>query len=292
MTTVYKKGDKAPYIASIQRALNEIMKLNLLKDGDFGAKTENALKSWQQAHNFPVTGIHSGPGAIVLDEYIARRFFTKKDFADAAEKLKVDVACIYAVQEVEAGGDGFAADGSLDLLFERHIFKKQLDTRLTRMSKAELDALAVKIGLKILPGQQPIAAIQEHLEKTQSDIYNKSPGGYIGGMSENNRLKKAALIHNEAALCSASWGMFQIMGFHYLALGFKSAEQMVAFYQQSERNQLLSFCDFVLADTRLINALRVKDWASFAKAYNGPQYAKNQYDVKMAAAFAKHSAKA
>ena len=291
MTTVYKKGDNAPYVASIQRALNEIMKLNLLKDGDFGAKTENALKAWQQAHNFPVTGIHSGPGAVVLDEYIARRFFTKKDFSDAAAKLKVEVACIYAVQEVEAGGDGFASDGSLDLLFERHIFKKQFDVRLAKMTKAELDALVVKIGLKLLPGQQLVPAIQSHLEKTQSDIYNKTPGGYVGGVAENKRLQKAAFIHKEAALCSASWGMFQIMGFHYLTLGFKSAEQMVAFYQQSERNQLLSFCDFVLADSRLINALRAKDWASFAKAYNGPQYAKNQYDVKMSAAYTKHSAK-
>ena len=36
----------------------------------------------------------------------------------------------------------------------------------------------------------------------------------------------------------------------------------------------------------MAEALRKKNWAAFAKAYNGPGYAKNQYDTKLAAAYA------
>jgi hypothetical protein len=35
--------------------------------------------------------------------------------------------------------------------------------------------------------------------------------------------------------------------------------------------------------------LRRHSWASFARGYNGPGYRKNQYDTKLAAAFAKWS---
>ena len=37
--------------------------------------------------------------------------------------------------------------------------------------------------------------------------------------------------------------------------------------------------------------LKAKDWANFARGYNGPAYAKNRYDVKLAAAYAKFSKK-
>ncbi|NBT89135.1 MAG: DUF3380 domain-containing protein, partial [Flavobacteriaceae bacterium] len=32
--------------------------------------------------------------------------------------------------------------------------------------------------------------------------------------------------------------------------------------------------------------LKAKDWAGFAKGYNGPAYAKNAYDTKLAGAYA------
>jgi peptidoglycan hydrolase-like protein with peptidoglycan-binding domain len=35
--------------------------------------------------------------------------------------------------------------------------------------------------------------------------------------------------------------------------------------------------------------LRVRDWTGFARGYNGPSYWRNQYDVKLKAAFEKFS---
>jgi hypothetical protein len=37
-------------------------------------------------------------------------------------------------------------------------------------------------------------------------------------------------------------------------------------------------------------ALQDRDWAAFAKAYNGKGYAKNKYDEKLAAAYKKFAA--
>jgi hypothetical protein len=42
---------------------------------------------------------------------------------------------------------------------------------------------------------------------------------------------------------------------------------------------------------RLDGALRARNWPSFARGYNGPAYAQNAYDKKMAAAYARWKAK-
>jgi peptidoglycan-binding domain 1 protein len=39
----------------------------------------------------------------------------------------------------------------------------------------------------------------------------------------------------------------------------------------------------------MLSALQAKDWAEFAKRYNGPAYEQNQYDKKLAAAYQKFS---
>lgn len=100
-------------------------------------------------------------------------------------------------------------------------------------------------------------------------------------------MDKAKKIHKEAALCSASYGLFQIMGFHATSLGFTSAEEFVNFMDKSEANQLEAFGRF-LKKNNLVNYLKKKDWAGFAKRYNGPGYKQNKYDTKMANAYAKY----
>jgi murein L,D-transpeptidase YcbB/YkuD len=39
----------------------------------------------------------------------------------------------------------------------------------------------------------------------------------------------------------------------------------------------------------LADALRQRDWAAFARGYNGPGYRANRYDAKLVQAFARHS---
>ncbi|WP_256661687.1 N-acetylmuramidase domain-containing protein [Pseudomonas sp. F01002] len=56
----------------------------------------------------------------------------------------------------------------------------------------------------------------------------------------------------------------------------------------SENEQLLCTVG-TLIEGGSVAALRAKDWANFARRYNGPNYAINNYDVRLSAAYQKFS---
>jgi hypothetical protein len=55
-----------------------------------------------------------------------------------------------------------------------------------------------------------------------------------------------------------------------------------------ESNQLDAFGRYI-STFGCLSHLKNKDWAKFAKCYNGPAYAQNKYDLKMAKAYQKYS---
>lgn len=176
------------------------------------------------------------------------------DFERAAKAIGCAVAAVRAVNDVESRG-GFLADGRPKILFERHIFSRQ--------TKGKFDA-------------------------SHPAISNPSSGGYIGGPAEYERLAKAIACDRTAALKSASWGAFQIMGFNHKAAGFDDVEAFVKAMVSGQGAQLDAFVKFIKSAS-LDDELIRKDWAGFARGYNGPEYAKNHYDTKLAAAFALHN---
>ena len=183
------------------------------------------------------------------------------DISKAAEQLGVPPCTVKAVVEVESNGNGFLPDGRVRILFEGHIFWKQLMAR-----GIDPAPLAVKHPNIVYPS------------------WDKSQ--YKGGAAEHERLNSAALLNKEAALCSASYGLFQIMGFNHKACGFDNVQDFVNAQQDSEAKQLESFCAFMRSEG-LIKFLTIFDWAGFARRYNGPGYAANQYDVKLARAYSR-----
>ena len=112
------------------------------------------------------------------------------------------------------------------------------------------------------------------------------------GLSREQRrawaAEQARKIHREAADASASWGMFQIMGFNFAACGEKSVESFVAAMCESERKQLILSGRFI-RQGGMLPALQNRNWVDFAKRYNGPAYAQNKYDEKLAKAYAKYA---
>jgi hypothetical protein len=179
------------------------------------------------------------------------------DFAAAARQLFCDVAAIHAVVEVEAGGKtGFLPDKRPKILFESRWFHK--------LTRGRFDASNPDIS-------------------TPTWVRN-----YKGGAAEYERLAMAAALDRTAALQSASWGMFQILGVNFRLAGFDSVESYVARQIVSEGEHLLAFCNFVIA-SKLDDELRDRRWADFARGYNGPGYRENRYDEKLAAAYAKHN---
>ena len=177
---------------------------------------------------------------------------TERDFVLAASALGCEVAAIKAVAEVEAGGVGFHATGQPKILFERHWF--------SRLTKGRYDAMA-------------------------PDISSPNAGGYKGGLAEHERLARAAKLDRNAALLSASWGKFQIMGFNFKRAGFADLQSFINAMFRSEADHLRAFVSFIKADLRLVAALQANNFTRFASIYNGPGYAKNKYDHKMYAAY-------
>ena len=188
------------------------------------------------------------------------------DYKRAAKGLDAEEAAIKAVASVESNGNGFITnlqDSKIPkILFERHIMFR----RLRDFTPIKSKEMAVKYP----------------------DIVNEKSGGYKGGLAEHERLQRAVLIDRTTALESASWGAFQIMGYHWKSLGYSSIQAFVN-DMYTEQGQLDAFVKFIKADGRLVKALREKDWTTFARIYNGPAYKTNNYDVKMKDAYEKFS---
>ena len=115
-----------------------------------------------------------------------------------ADLLAVPLATMATVAQVESIGEGFTQAMRPVVLFERHVFYKQLTKH---QGKAAADQLAAHYP----------------------NLVNPKRGGYAGGAAEWERLQLAISLHRDAAIESASWGMFQIMGYHWQPLGFATA---------------------------------------------------------------------
>lgn len=194
---------------------------------------------------------------------------TETQFKAAAITLGCDVATIKAVTEVESRGAGFLPNGKLKILFEPHIFWQEL----------------VRAGLN-----------PNNYTKGNEDIlYKNWQRGKYGTESQQwARLERAKAIHKQAALNSASYGLFQIMGFNAKACTYTSAEAMIIDYEKGEDKQLVGFCNYI-TKSGLLDELKAHDWAGFARQYNGAGYkgspftTNDDYDLKLAAAYKKYS---
>jgi len=188
---------------------------------------------------------------------------TTQDFENAAKDLHVEPAVIMAVSKVESGKSGFLPDGRVKILFEGHVFWRRL----------------------VQKGIDP----KKHVKGNESVLYQKwTKEHYSTVTGEHDRLNRAAQIHKEAAYESASWGKYQIMGFHAVKLGYASASDMAEKMGESEKNQLDAFVRFIRV-AGLADELQKKDWQGFARQYNGKEFGKNKYDVKLEAAYKEFS---
>ncbi len=168
----------------------------------------------------------------------------------AAGSLGIGAAELWTVMAVETSGFGFLPDRRPPILYERHIFH--------RLTGGRFD---------------------------DGDISNAAPGGYgPRGAAQYVRLSRAAALDRTAALESASWGLGQVMGMNCTMAGYPDVSTMVAAMAASEDAQLSAVAAFVKS-AKLDGPLQNHDWAGFAKGYNGPGFAQNQYDVKLAAAY-------
>lgn len=182
---------------------------------------------------------------------------TDDDIKAASSALGVTPAHIRMVRKVESGGKSFDPQGRPVILFEPHVFHRLTNGKYSPTSYS--------------------------YAKWKTAPYPASPEGKWKQMSD------AATRDLDAALESASWGLFQIMGFHWEALGYASPQDFAAAMTESEGNQLEAVVRFIKAN-KLVDALRScrpgnpESCRAFARGYNGTGYEQNKYHIKLAQA--------
>ena len=271
MTQPLRHGDRGQAVLQLQKQLNA-QGAKLFADGDFGDKTEAAVRAYQLKVGLVADGIAGPKTMAALAGADCQHLLRNTTLVAAAERLGVELAVVYAVNEVESSGAGFLANGKPKILFERHVMHQ----RLTMQRHESDDAAALKRRADELAARYP-------------HLVNPRPGGYAGGAAEHQRLAQARMLDPLCADESTSWGAFQIMGYHATRLGYASVADFVSRMARDEDEQFEAFVRFIEADSALHKSLKGKKWAQFAKAYNGPAYARNLYDVKLERAYQRHA---
>ena len=165
---------------------------------------------------------------------------SQNDYEDAANFLDIELPALQAVAKIESFGSGFTDSHKPTILLN-----KTLSTYKN---------------------------IDDIIYKAQTRKY------YKNGDAEWERLNRAKKINEEAAICSTSYGMFQIMGFNYDICLCTSVLEYEVLNFASAKEQLLLFCKYIHTEG-LTKYLKDKNWKTFALRYNGPGYAKNKYDI-------------
>lgn len=268
--TILRHGDRSQAVRILQKNLNQ-HGATLIVDGDYGNATEAAVRAYQLKVGLVADGIAGNKTQAALAGTDCQQLLKNADLVNAAQRLDVPLASVYAVNEVESNGKGFLDNGKPVILFERHIMYRQLATPHHE-------------------GDDPVELKRhaDQLATANPAIVNPKPGGYAGGTAEHQRLATARLIDDTAALESASWGAFQIMGFHWKRLGFASVQAFAAAMSSDESRQFDAFVRLIETDTALYKSLKARKWAEFAKLYNGPDYQRNLYDIKLQCAYERH----
>lgn len=184
----------------------------------------------------------------------------------AMDALKIDAATLWAMVHVETGGCGYFSSRRPQILFERCVFSK--------LTGGKWDAVDPEVSS---PQRDPHGAGGDHQYSRLARAYTINP--------EDPADLTVLTPTRMAALESASWGLGQVMGSNARIAGFNSVGEMVSAMAASEDQQLKAVVNFVLSKG-LDKALQSRDWAAYAYHYNGSDYASNQYDTKLADAYA------
>ena len=265
---------KAPEVYTLCEMLYKIGYPIKISDS-FTVEVDAAVKDFQKKNGLVMDGIVGMKSWQVLFEKsnkifnINDLFLSEKDLKDFAKSYNLELAAVKAINEVESSGKGFLINKKPKILFEGHCFWQQLKKR----------------GIK--PESLSNAQNKNFLYPKWTKVY------YKGGVQEYDRLNQAIAISSdpgvkEAALASASWGSFQIMGYHAKSLGYTSVQDFVDKMYLHEREHLKAFGKF-LEVNNILSYLRNKNWAKVAEKYNGAGYRKNKYDEKLRKAYEKYS---
>jgi hypothetical protein len=267
-----KKTDKKPVKPPIQP---ESTKSKGKPQGDYGDGKGPKTNPTTDKKGLPVKEVTNDQVKFdFLGGYTGEKI-TEEDYNKAAKSIGCEVAFIKAVAKIETGNrkSGFDEKKRPVILYERHVFARCTDP-INKYNNTNPD-ISSTTGY--------IAASLENQNLVKAGKLSKDQ---LYGYSYT-RLAKAYSLDKNAALKACSWGKFQVLGENYKEAGFKTVLSYVQTMCISEREHLKAVVNFINADQIRRNAAIKKDWATFARKYNGKRYKKNKYDIKLKEAYKK-----
>jgi len=253
-----KTGDCGEEVTLLQRALNELGNYNLVLDGSFGPGTANCLKDWQKKNGFVIDGFYNSSIHHSIRDLINLKYIRFDEIDEYALTIGIEPNILKAFTIVESKGGGFFNNGTCKILFERHVFYNQVIRKFDK-----------KVAISWMNKFPNIC----------HPVWNQT--SYLGGIREWDRLSAAIDLDAECALLATSWGMFQVMGFNYGACGYENVGDFVADLSSTEKYHISSIVMFIRNNRPLYRACIEKNFNDMAKHYNGPEYAKNNYHIKL-----------
>lgn len=172
-------------------------------------------------------------------------------------RLRIDPVPAAAVLAVESGGRAFGASGRMIIRFEVHIFHD-------RWGRDHPDEFALHFRFD-----------PAHPSDGNQHEWRPEPGQpwlpvHASQEMEWNAFGFARVFCSDrAAKLSISMGAAQIMGFNFATIGYPDVDAMFDAFENSERNHILGFFDFVQANPLQIQALQENNLRTFATQYNG-----------------------
>lgn len=244
-----------------QRALNEITGSRLRADGVFGPQTQQAISALRRQYAMPVGTTFDDNVWAILNAHIADRFVREEDIIAAARAMDVMPSIVFAIYQVEGMGVGSLPDARPVVLFERHKFYQYVKARL---GVRQADEWKAKFPNLCHP--------------------TWSQDAYKGEEGEWARLDQARTLDATCALMSASWGMFQIMGFNFALAGYDDVQSFVEAMIATEKNHLKALLMFIKNQPNFFAALKSRNYNQIARLYNGAAYATHGYHLRLKAA--------
>lgn len=217
-----------------------------------GASCDNDSTGNVRGHREMRVRVDTVPATDSLSRYTG---LTDADFESVAKELDVEIAAIKAVVLIEAGKQmkGFWAPGVPVVNFDRSMYNSHRHKAVNK----------------------------------KGDKNAKVPAGLTGyALKEWTQLTNARRQNEDGANMGTFWGMFQIGGFNYKLCGCETVGEFVKLMSESELEQLELFAAFI-TNTGMLPDLKAKNWAAFARKYNGASYARRGYHTRMANAYAK-----
>jgi hypothetical protein len=176
----------------------------------------------------------------------------------------IEPESLLAVVQVESDGKSLEIDNKTPcLLFERHIFYREL-VKVKGPAQA-----AVQMGLANTSWQPKTQYKDQRTSQMRLDLF-----------------ARASKLSQICAIRSCSWGVGQTMGFLAEELKFRDANMMFSYMVAGGVPAQVECMVREIENKKLTSKLNNHQWAAFAKVYNGPGYAQNNYDTKMAEAWA------